>query len=74
MFAFTQRAEVGPASVYVAYSSPGKPVVAYGRGGEGLYVEMYFGKKGRLKGVVVSDDDTGKVLTVAGKVPVERED
>ena len=63
--------KVGPATAYVASSSPGEPVCVYGTGGsgEGLTVSLYFGKKGKLKGVVVFDMDEGEELGVFGKLP-----
>lgn len=68
--------QVGPATAYVANASPGEPVCVYGTGGsgEGLIVNLYFGKKGKLKGVVVFDMDEGEELAAIGKLPKDYQD
>jgi hypothetical protein len=68
--------KVGPATAYVADASPGEPVCVYGTGGsgEGLTVSLYFGRRGKLKGVVVFDMDTGEELGAHGKLPKDYQD
>lgn len=68
--------KVGPATAYVASNSPGEPVCVHGTGGkgEGLTVSLYFGKKGKLKGVVIFDMDGGEELGAFGVLPKDYQD
>lgn len=61
------------AHVWEAYAVEGEPLCIAGastrKHPEGISISIYFTRKGRIKGVLIFDDDKNEVVTTVGKVP-----
>lgn len=60
--------EVGPAAIWVAHAEAGKPVCV-GSGGGPYTVNLFFSKKGKLRGVQVFDIEKMEDVALVGKLP-----
>jgi len=60
--------KIGAAEIWEAFSDPGKPLCV-GSGGGRFTVDLYFGRKGGLKGVRVFDVIKLNTVAAVGKLP-----